>query len=814
MFKDYNSGIVTPKSRQCYGTGIRYVSGEVKNADSILTPGGEAASLIYPDGGEAPIIILDMGPWTPGGYPVFKVKSASENAVVRISYSDTYKPIIDPVYGKKGDFKRGCCKYLGVELPVLPANPGRFELYTVKAGEEYLSPLIQGQQRFVRIQLENPETSVELESFYIHYTSDMSEISGGFKSDHEGLDKLWYASVYTCQLASFTHDAWDTLNGWLFPRGLTQGNDCGILKDFENLTDYRFSFTARISHNPYGVSGIGFAFRAKDQDNGYVFRLDLDGSFHTEKRVGSVYYEIKAPVFIGTVTDNNDLDISVCVKGNEFTTRLNGKVIDVTCDDTFAAGTVGFCQMQEKWAMVKDLCVEDLSSGVLFSDDFKNGLSAYTFSDTPPFISDGAKRDRLPWSGDLDWAGRNVYYSMRNHEYMTGALDIIAFHQTEEGYCYGTCYPENKVPPQNRNYGHYESDIFSAWFVITAADYYLFSGNVEHAERYYGHSKRCLDYLWRFVEQSGLFFQRYETSKGLWDHTLGDYGRNGYNNLIVYDAMCEGAFMARNLGYTEDAERFELRAAHMKQGILNNLTDRDGWIVCSETNRDFCHMSNSYALAIGFFDDTQTAAKIMDIIMSRKPETGKVVSTNIRGAYAYGLEERAFNQFTVYHEVETDWGYKGGVGWLKMFKDDDVPHTTYECMTYPMHFAGGCENWGDASHPDTAMAHIMSGFILGIQPTSPGFDAYEIKPCMYGLTGAAGIVPVPSGEIEVDIENQTNTFCIKVRLDTKGKSGTLMLPAKGNKQVYKDGNLITAEHRGDRLCVTLTANDSGTYEVK
>lgn len=47
-------------------------------------------------------------------------------------------------------------------------------------------------------------------------------------------------------------------------------------------------------------------------------------------------------------------------------------------------------------------------------------LSDWEFTRTPVFMSDGAKRDRLPWSGDLDWAGRNIYYAFKNSDSMAG----------------------------------------------------------------------------------------------------------------------------------------------------------------------------------------------------------------------------------------------------------------------------------------------------------------------------------------------------------------------------------------------------------
>ena len=812
MLYDYASHVVTPAKRVCPALSVRRTEGIVENAAGLLQPGGAPTTLVYPAEGPQPVLILDMGPTSPGGYPVFRVTGAQGPAVLRLSYSDSYLPLVDEVHGKNGDFKRGCCKYLGVELPVLPANPGRFELYTIHGPDEYTSPLIQGQQRFVRLQLENPGSRVELDFFYIHYTSDMSPVNGGFICDNERLTQLWYYSVYTFQLASFTSPAWDTLNGWLFPRALTKGKDAGIARGLSNATDYDLTFTTRITHNPYATSGIGFTFRAPDRDNGYVWRLDLDGRLHIQKRVANRYEEIKVPVCVGALQDNLDYCVELEVRGNRFITRLDGQVIDITQDNTFPVGSVGFGPSQEKWAMVRGVTFTAPDGTVLLQDDFTGGLEAWEYTETPPFVSDGAKRDRLPWSGDLDWAGRNNYYGMRNHAYMLGALELLAFHQNDEGFIFGTCYPENTLKPAARDYGYYESDIFSAWFVPTLADYFLYTGDRINTERLYENARKTLEYLWRFVEADGLFNQRYETSKGLWDHALGDYGRHAYNNLIVYDAFCEGAFLAHYLGHKEDETLLHARAAHMEQGIRRHLISPEGWLMESVDKPTFCHMGNSYAMAIGFFDP-ETAARIMHIIMERAPETGKVLSTNVRGAYQYGLEAEGWHQLTVYHRVVTDWGYTGGVGWLEMFGDDDVPHTTYECMTYPPHFPGNGESWGDMSHPDTAMAHILSGCILGVMPLEPGYARFEICPRLYGLKHAAGVVPVPGGEVEVDIHDENTRFTVTVRHAAEQKQGVLKLPLRDGGQVTKDGQPVDFTTENGRAVLPLPACSSGTYIV-
>lgn len=60
-------------------------------------------------------------------------------------------------------------------------------------------------------------------------------------------------------------------------------------------------------------------------------------------------------------------------------------------------------------------------------------------------------------------------------------------------------------------------------------------------------------------------------------------------------------------------------------------------------------------------------------------------------------------------------------------------------------------NYGDRSHAWNATPLFqLSGRILGVEPISPGFKSFSIKPHPSGLKWAKGTVPTPRGDIEVE----------------------------------------------------------------
>lgn len=791
---DFKKHILCPESKICYPKEVKNIYGNVCGEENLL--GNSGITVLTYDGDTAPKLILDLGPASTGGYPVFKIKSHGGSTVprLRLAYSDWYDYMMDPTYGENGDFARGCCKYLGVELPVLPGDPNRFNVFSINYDGEYISPLIQGQERWLMIKLETSGTFVEIEYAYIYYTSDHSPYDGAFECSDPNLTKLWYASCWTCQIATINNShSWDTLNSTLLLRALSKGNDAGIYRHGLSLTDCTVSVKASIAYNPQMCSGFGILIRAKDINSGYAIFLNLDGTVKAYKRENGAYSLIKEQNLDFAVSDNRWYDISVTAKGENFAYSVDGKQVFEFSDSTYAKGTFGFCQTTEKWACVKSLKVTD-ANGTVFEDNFDRGLDAYEFTRSAPFISDGAKRDRLPWIGDLDWAGRNVYYAFRNFTPMPETLRMFAFNQTPEGYVWGTCYPENTKKPEIGEYGYYESDIFSAWIVPTLADYVLFTGDRAFAEEIYPNIKADVEYLWRFVEADGLFNQRYATSKGLWDHVLNDMGKFTYNNLIVSEAFGEAAYIARELGLDEDAALFEARKKTVRDAIKKNFTSPEGFLTKSLTNREMCEMANSLALSIGYFEDRNHAKAALDALLDRTPGHGKITALMIRGAYMYGFDEEALKtlyqpgyryvreneDFIVYDALENpnfDFAshHMHPANWIKALNDPRGPVTTWECMTYPPIRDAKGDAWGDRSHPDTAVAHILTGYMLGVLPEKAGFETFTVQPHTALLSSAKGIIPSKFGDISVEWNKKNGRFTLEINVSGDAKLSKIVL---------------------------------------
>ncbi|MGP3982527.1 alpha-L-rhamnosidase-related protein [Streptomyces sp. KR80] len=183
-WQQYVAGPATPNVTP---VAVASTSGNVTNAAALTSGGSGTARLTMTSGGPQPVIILDYGK-NVGGWPYFTVTGHSGNPVLRASYSEARQ-----FAGANGDgggaFNAG--------------DRSRANNYTIRGTGTINHSLIQGGQRYQRIALTSPG-SVTLSAVGIRfspYRATANEYQGYFMSSSDELNKIWYAGVYTNQLA-------------------------------------------------------------------------------------------------------------------------------------------------------------------------------------------------------------------------------------------------------------------------------------------------------------------------------------------------------------------------------------------------------------------------------------------------------------------------------------------------------------------------------------------------------------------------------------------------------------------------------------
>ncbi len=346
------------------------------------------------------------------------------------------------------------------------------------------------------------------------------------------------------------------------------------------------------------------------------------------------------------------------------------------------------------------------------------------------YLSDGAKRDRLVWSGDLWWADLNMYAAYASDSpYMPGSLRMLALAQTPEGYVQACPYPEAKVSPASGEYGPFASDEFAAWFAPVMRNYALYTGDMALMRDLFPNLRRLIGYLLRNV-RDGVFIQRKETCKNAGALRFGatSLHRRSYMQILLWKALSDSAEIAEWLGHDADAKIWRSEAERIASVTKRDFRCEDGRAFAfSIEDGTYSTEANALALAVRFVDRREAAT-----LASALPRNwhGKFQALSARGRFEFGfgdlalksIEEHGF--FTV---ISPEW--KGC-------------RTTYECMDVAM------PGWGDEAHPDTAVAGLLTSYVLGVRPLSPGYATFAFEPVPpSSVDFAKGSVPTPHGPI-------------------------------------------------------------------
>lgn len=771
VLEEARAYVLTPGEDWARPVAVARTEGRVSAAEALLAEDGRVCRLAYEAGGAKPVAVLDFGRQSVGGYAVFTVAGAEGRPVVRLSYA-----CHPDGAGETGCFTRETsARYLGedFDLPVLPGNVNRHETYTVARAGRFIAPLIQGQARYVRVQVDTPGTWVEIDAVAVVNSEvyDRSPTEGAFLCGDGRLNALWGISAWTLQIASFpNHDAWKTVDGWLLPRKLEMAGDVGLSVAGAAWRDVTVETVFELRANPHHVSAAGVAFRAADGANGYLAEVGLDGRFRLVCReAGRERVLSERRLAGGALTDGVRYALRIEARGRRLVTRLDGAVVDETEDGTFAAGRVGFYTPKEKWPLFDFIRVTDGAGRVLLEDGFEGGLGQWAFARTLGFVADGAKRDRLVWSGDLYFAQRSAYYAFAEAPYLRDSLKMLAFNQTPEGYVHASPYPERAEPPPSGDYGPFASDEFAAWLVPVAWDHLLYTGDAEAVREIWPAVRRLLGYLEARVGADGLFVQRPETSKHAGNLKAGDVRKRAYMNILLWGTFRDAARIARELGLRGEAEAAEARAGALREAVYARLWDEAGGHFREAVETPgFGAEANALALAMGLV----TAGEARRIAPQfKRIGHGKFQSLASRGLFEYGFA-RAGLQMLFDHN------------WLKLLDERwQGAWTTTECMGMMT------KGWGDESHPDTAVAGHFSGYLLGVEPVEPGYRRFAVRPRPAGgLRWAKGVVPTPRGPVAAAWRlEEDGTFRVSFNVP-EGTAAEVRLPEGG--EVWLNGRAV------------------------
>jgi hypothetical protein len=363
-------------------------------------------------------------------------------------------------------------------------------------------------------------------------------------------------------------------------------------------------------------------------------------------------------------------------------------------------------------------------------------------------ILDGTERDRCSYIGDESVIDLTFDVSTPHFDIQRNMLELFAAAQ----------YGDGAIPSSPHSGGIVLFDYCGYWATVLY-NYVLYSGDISEGHRMWGHLVRLME-DW-YPSQIGPY--------GLLVNSLGhyDYGyirRTGttvayYNAQYVY-VLKQAAELASWLGHASYQQRWLARARSVSQAFAAFWDAPIGAYTDTTVDR-LTHPEdgNSFAILAGIPTTAQAQSALAYMSATESYSYGNSISdsrlwddpawgdqANMRVYPFIGFYDLLARYNTpgasasALNLIRREWGYMLLFG-PQPAADWEVigPYGGRPTDKWPSWDAG----WSSGATP------ALTQYVLGIQPTSPGFATFTVTPHPDGLAFAGGSVVTPKGTITV-----------------------------------------------------------------
>ena len=387
-------------------------------------------------------------------------------------------------------------------------------------------------------------------------------------------------------------------------------------------------------------------------------------------------------------------------------------------------------------------------------------ISVYTFHlNCREAFLDGIKRDRWVWSGD-------AYQSGKINAYLFADEDIVR--RTAIGLV-------GKEPIVQ----HLNTIVdYSLLWIIGIYEYYMTYGDIDFLKKIYPMVLKLFEYCENEIDENGFIVGRGN------DWTFIDWADIDKRGAVCAEQMLLAAtydslaFIAESLHI--NAEDFKLKAEFLKKNITKFFWNEEkGAFIDSfaSGNNNVTRHANIFAIMYGVASKEQTDSIVKNVL---KNDAIPKITT----PYFKGYELDVYGKLGMYSEIEdmisSYWGKMADLGAKTVWEafdpaDSGAKHYSMYGMKYGKSL---CHAWGAGA------VYIFGRYYLGVYPTLPGYETFNVQPNVGGLNAMQGRAPVNGGYVDVSVKNKK--LCVK----TDKSGGTLIWKNKAYKLIPNEELLI------------------------
>ena len=394
-------------------------------------------------------------------------------------------------------------------------------------------------------------------------------------------------------------------------------------------------------------------------------------------------------------------------------------------------------------AMDEELCPLPRVGAFRCSDERLNRIwevSARTLElTTRELYIEGVKRDRWTWSGDARQSYLMGYYLFG-----------------ESGLARDTLFYQRGGDPVVMHINQIMDYTFY-WF-MSVREYYLYTGDLVFLEQIYDRMVSLMDFAIGRLDAKG----RPHNGPGDWmfidwaPETLHNTGGvTSFEQMLLVEALEALAEMSETVGRGE-AMAYRARAAKLRaevvpifwneeKGALMHLLKDDGTLDAQLTR-----YPNMFGLSWGYFNVAQRESVLKNVIFNdavMKIQTPYMRFYELEALCRLNLRRRVLD------EVRAYWGgmlNEGATSFWELYNPDEKGDAKYAMYGRPFG-KSLCHAWG------ASPLYLFGRYVLGVEPTKPGYAEYLVAPDLGGLDWVEGSVPTPHGPITVSVKGGVAT---------------------------------------------------------
>jgi alpha-L-rhamnosidase-like protein len=398
--------------------------------------------------------------------------------------------------------------------------------------------------------------------------------------------------------------------------------------------------------------------------------------------------------------------------------------------------------LNEIWADSARTAADALVPGPLTKD----ALGRACAIDLPVVIVDGTVRDRCPYVGDEAVVGRTLDASTPRWDVQKGMLEWFAAHQRSDG----------EIPASPLLAGSVILIDYNAYWIQALFDYVLASGDMALPRKVWPSLVKLLDVYYPAQNRGGLLAN---------NARAGDYAFHRSGRFVAYYgaqyafALRLASRLAGWVGDAKHASTWAARRAGLARPFRVAFWDRAAGAFRDTTEDSSTHPQDAQAFAIlgGLATAQQAASALAYLDRHEQRNYGNTVSDTNNWDTASLVETRdRVYPFISYFEVLARYAAHEDASALELVRREwgymakNGPRSTMWETIGP--FGGGPTNnprmsW-DAGWSSGA-APVLTTYVLGVQPTSPGYATFTVTPHKGDLSWARGSVVTPHGVLKV-----------------------------------------------------------------